>query len=130
MAEEGDRIVGYATASIVDGEGHLDQVSVVPEAGGKGFGSSLIGEVHHWAEVNGFPSVTLTTFRDLPWNGPYYARLGYVPLADDELGPELHAIRQAETRSACLDGSARMACTFARKRSSNSRAWMYSSASG
>lgn len=96
VAEDGDTIVGYATASIVDGEGHLDQVSVVPEAGGKGFGMGLITEVHTWAHVEELPSVTLTTFRDIAWNGPYYERFGYVALADDDLGPELRAIRQAE----------------------------------
>ena len=96
VAETDDGIVGYATASIVDGEGHLDQVSVVPEAGGMGFGSGLITEVHHWAATEGLPSVTLTTFRDVQWNGPYYERLGYLALDDRELGPELRAIREAE----------------------------------
>ena len=96
VAEDGDTIVGYATASIVDGEGHLDQVSVIPEAGGKGFGLGLITEVHSWAHLEGLPSVTLTTFRDVAWNGPFYERFGYVVLSDDDLGPELRAIRQHE----------------------------------
>lgn len=96
VAETDEGIVGYATASVVDGEGHLDQVSVVPEAGGMGIGSGLIAEVHHWATTEGLPSVTLTTFRDVDWNGPYYERLGYRALADDDLGPELRAIRETE----------------------------------
>ena len=96
VAETGDGVVGYATASIVDGEGHLDQVSVVPGAGGMGFGFGLITKVHDWAASEGLPSVTLTTFRDVQWNGPYYERLGYLTLADNELGPELRAIRHAE----------------------------------
>ncbi len=112
VAEHGDTIVGYATASVVDGEGHLDQVSVIPEAGGKGFGLGLIFSVHDWAHLEGLPSVTLTTFRDVPWNGPYYERFGYVPLADDELGPELRAIRQAEI-DAGLDVLPRIAMRLA-----------------
>ncbi|MEM7286053.1 MAG: GNAT family N-acetyltransferase [Actinomycetota bacterium] len=108
VAEEAGVVVGYATASIVDGEGHLDQVSVVPDAGGNGYGAALIAEVHRWAAADGLPSVTLTTFRDVAWNGPYYERLGYRPLADDELGPELSAVRQAEI-DAGLDVLARVA---------------------
>ena len=96
VAERDDALVGYATASVVDGEGHLDQVSVIPEAAGHGFGASLINDVHAWAHIEGLPSVTLTTFRDVPWNGPYYERLGYVTLTDDECGPELRAIRRGE----------------------------------
>ena len=96
VAELEGRLVGYATASVVDGDGHLDQVSVVPEAGGMGFGYGLITEVHQWARGRQLPAVTLTTFRDVAWNGPYYERFGYRALPEDRLGPELAAIRQAE----------------------------------
>lgn len=89
-------VVGYAIASVVDDEGHLDQVSVVPEAGGRGFGRQLIERVCAWATEAGFVAVTLTTFRDVPWNGPIYARMGFQDLADAELGPGLAAIRRAE----------------------------------
>ncbi len=99
VAELDGEVVGYATASVVDGEGHLDQVSVVPDAGGMGLGRRLITEVQTWARVQGLPSVTLTTFRDVAWNGPYYERFGYQTLADDNLGPELAAIRQAEVHA-------------------------------
>jgi hypothetical protein len=33
--------------------------------------------------------VTLCTFRDVPWNAPFYQRLGFRPLASDELTPAL-----------------------------------------
>jgi hypothetical protein len=35
--------------------------------------------------------VTLTTFRDIPWNAPFYARLGFHELTDCELTPALQA---------------------------------------
>jgi hypothetical protein len=47
-----------------------------------------------WAGANGYPAVTLTTFRDVPWNGPFYARLGFRVL--DDLPAGLEAIRQHE----------------------------------
>ncbi len=106
--EAGDRVLGYATASVVDGEGHLDQVSVIEAAAGRRVGARLIEQVCGWARSRGFEAVTLTTFRDVAWNGPYYERLGFRALADEQLGSELAAIRRAE-RDAGLDLSPRIA---------------------
>ncbi|MEZ5377717.1 MAG: GNAT family N-acetyltransferase [Acidimicrobiales bacterium] len=98
LCGEPERAVGYALASVVDGEGHLDQVSVADDAGGRGVGSALIEQVIDWARspASGAvaDSVTLTTFADVAWNGPLYERLGFVAI--DDLGPELAAIRANE----------------------------------
>ncbi|WP_234423833.1 hypothetical protein [Intrasporangium calvum] len=50
----------------------------------------------------------MTTYRDVPWNGPYYQRLGWDVLADDDLGPQLRAIRDHE-RASGLEIQARQA---------------------
>jgi GNAT superfamily N-acetyltransferase len=92
--------LGYALASVVDGEGHLDQVSVGHDAGRRGVGSALVEQVCAWARGCGFDAVTLTTFRDVAFNGPYYRKLGFVDLPDADLGPELTAIRDRERASA------------------------------
>ena len=92
-------VVGYAVASVVDGDGHLDQVSVVEAAAGHGVGRALIDQVIEWTVAAGYPALTLTTFRDIPWNGPDYERLGFVPLHPAEIGPEL-AVIQAEHTAA------------------------------
>ena len=47
-----------------------------------------------WATSEGFDAITLTTYRDVPWNGPFYESLGYVTIGD--LTPELSAIREHE----------------------------------
>ena len=70
-------VVGFAVAWVVDGEGHLDEVAVTPEHGRRGVGRALVDEVVAWTVAQGLPSVTLTTFRDVPWNRPYYERLGF-----------------------------------------------------
>ncbi len=101
-------VVGYAVASVVDGAGHLDQVSVRPEHGGAGIGAALIEAVCRWAASEGFDAVTLTTFREVAWNGPYYERRGFRPLTDDELGPGLRAIRSHEA-AVGLDVAPRLA---------------------
>lgn len=89
-------VVGYAIASVVDGEGHLDQVSVRRAAAGRGIGRLLLDEVCRWATRQGYEALTLTTFRDVPWNGPYYERLGFRELPAGHWGVQLRAIRHSE----------------------------------
>lgn len=83
---------GYLLAAVVDGEGHVEQVSVDPAFAGSRVGAALVGRAVDWARG----PLTLTTFRDVAWNGPYYERLGFRWLADDDIGPELRAVREAE----------------------------------
>lgn len=107
-AADGDTIAGYVMVSIVDGAGHVDQVSVRTSAAGRGVGRALMGRAHEWARRSGLTTMTLTTFVEVPFNGPYYQRLGYEVVPEAELGPELAAIRAAET-DAGLDLSPRAA---------------------
>ena len=48
------------------------------------------------APAAGLPALTLTTFADVPWNAPYYARCGFRILHDAEITPGLRAIRHHE----------------------------------
>ena len=45
--------------------------------------------------AKGLASLTLTTFRDVPWNAPFYARLGFEMITT--LTPELREKREEET---------------------------------
>lgn len=92
-------LVGYAAASIVDGEGHLDQVSLIEAAAGHGIGGQLVERVCAWAASLGMHAVTLTTFRDVAWNGPYYERRGFAIVDEADCGPELRALRVRERAS-------------------------------
>ncbi len=49
-----------------------------------------------WAADAGLSAITLTTFTDVPWNAPLYRHLGFVDLAEAEVGPELRAVREHE----------------------------------
>ncbi|MCW0215212.1 MAG: GNAT family N-acetyltransferase [Pseudonocardia sp.] len=89
----GGEVAGYVLADVVDGNGHVEQVSVHPDHAGAGHGRRLVRRVLEWAAARG-PAVTLTTFVDVPWNGPYYERLGFRYL--DDPGPELRALRRRE----------------------------------
>lgn len=88
--------VGFAIAHRLATSIHLHELDVDPAHARRGLGRRLIGAVAAWAAGEGLPAVTLTTFRNVPWNGPFYGRLGFRPLAAAELPPDLRAIVQAE----------------------------------
>jgi GNAT superfamily N-acetyltransferase len=91
-------LVGYLLVDVVDGTAHIEQVSVRAGDAGHGYGRRLIDTAIGWARQRGYPSVTLTTFTEVPWNGPYYRRLGFRPIPDDEITRGLHALRQHEAQ--------------------------------
>ncbi len=90
----GDPPVAYVLADEVDGYAHIEQVSVHPGHSRRGIGRALVDHVGAWARARGLAGLTLTTFADVPWNAPYYARLGFTVVTD--LTPGLRAIRAHE----------------------------------
>ncbi|OIJ89648.1 GNAT family N-acetyltransferase [Streptomyces colonosanans] len=89
--------VAYLIADRVDGNLHIEQVSVHPDSARRGIGRSLLDHAAARAATDRLPALTLTTFTDVPWNAPYYARCGFQPLDDTMLGPGLLDIRARET---------------------------------
>lgn len=89
-----DRPVAYLVALVLDGYAHVEQVSVDPTHRGHRHGAALLGHLGARAATRGLAGVSLTTFRDVLWNAPYYARLGFTELHDP--GPELRAVIAAE----------------------------------
>lgn len=92
-----DRPIAFVLADAVDGHGHVEQVSVHPDHAGHGFGRQLIDRTDEWAAEQGLSGLTLTTYVEVPWNGPYYERLGFRFIPDDQLTDGLRAIRAKET---------------------------------
>jgi GNAT superfamily N-acetyltransferase len=103
-----DTVIGFVLVDLVDGAAHIEQVSVHPDHGRQGLGRTLIEYVAGWARACGLSELTLTTFEAVPWNGPYYQRLGFVSLTPAELGPQLRAVRAHEA-AAGLDRWPRVA---------------------
>lgn len=87
----GDAIVGFVVVDLLDGNAHVEEISVLPEAGGRGLGTALLDAVGAYAQRAGHPALTLTTFADVPWNRPWYERGGFVAMAPREIGPQLAA---------------------------------------
>ncbi|WP_405940995.1 GNAT family N-acetyltransferase [Streptomyces sp. NBC_00207] len=92
-----DAPVAYLIADRVDGNLHVEQVSVHPDHARRGIGRSLLEHLAGLAIREGVPSLTLTTFTEVPWNAPYYARCGFRLLDDDGLTPGLREIRARES---------------------------------
>jgi hypothetical protein len=51
-----------------------------------------------WTRQHACPALTLTTFRDVPWNMPFYARLGFEEIPPDGLSPALRSVLEDEAR--------------------------------
>lgn len=77
-------VAGFLLVEVVDGHAHVGEVSVHPDHEGRGLGSALLAAVDD--------PVTLTTFRDVAWNRPFYERRGFRVLGDDELTDGLRAV--------------------------------------
>ena len=96
IADGADEPVAYLLLAVVDGNGHVEQVSVRPDHAGRRLGARLLDAAAAWAEAHGLEALTLTTYAEAPWNGPYYERLGFRSLTDAELTPGLRRIRERE----------------------------------
>lgn len=89
--------VGYALALLLeDGTAHLEQVSVDPAHGRRGLGAALVGAAVRWAVEGAQRSLTLSTFRDLAWNRPYYERLGFAVVPNEARSPALVSVQRHE----------------------------------
>ena len=88
--------VGFALLEYLDGVVHLRELDVHPDHARRGLGTALLAAVSRWATLEGYEAITLTTFRHLSWNGPYYEREGFRELECDEITPGLARILNAE----------------------------------
>jgi len=112
-----DQPVGFAHVELLEpGAAHLEEIDVHPDHGRRGLGTKLVEAVCEGAAARGYSSVTLTTFRDVPWNMPFYARLEFEEVAPPDLSAALISVLQDEVRRG-LDPARRVAMRRRLKRS-------------
>ncbi|MCD2441829.1 GNAT family N-acetyltransferase [Agromyces sp. SYSU K20354] len=70
--------VGFVHVLESDGIAHLEQLSVLPQYGRRGYGRRLVEAAMDEARRRGYDRLTLRTYADVPWNAPFYARIGFV----------------------------------------------------
>ena len=79
--------VGFLAAGPADGYGFIYELDVHPAHAGHKLGIKLIAACENWARAQGLKGLTLATFRDVPWNRPYYERQGFHEWPRSALGP-------------------------------------------
>jgi GNAT superfamily N-acetyltransferase len=109
VALAGDAPVGFAHVELLEPDAvHLEELDVHLEHGRRGLGARLVASVCRWAETRGSSAVTLTTFRDVPWNMAFYSRIGFAEIPPPALTPALRGVLEAEARRG-LDPARRVA---------------------
>lgn len=78
VACDDHQITGFVAASVVNAWLHIEEVSVLPTLQGRGIGRELVGAITAEVRAAGWRGVTLTTYANVPWNRPWYARQGFV----------------------------------------------------
>ena len=96
ITDDADRPVAFLLIAVVDGNGHVEQVSVHPDHARQGLGKTLLDTAAAWAEQHSLAALTLTTYADVPWNAPYYQRLGFQIITEADISDGLRRIRDHE----------------------------------
>ncbi len=103
--------VGFAMALIIKEAALLVEVDVHPHHQRRGLGRALVQAVIECAQRARLARVVLTTFRDLPWNAPFYESMGFCRLTPVEVTDDLAHWLDQEQRSG-LQGRVAMQLVF------------------
>ena len=76
---------GFLSAERVGDDLHIHELSVAQPLQGQGWGRRLAETAMEHARTQQLRRVTLTTFQQVPWNAPFYRRLGFEPHTDQRL---------------------------------------------
>ena len=91
-----DGVVGFSQFTKMGDDLYLQQISVHPAFGKRGIGRKLMSRLDVHAEKSGAQQTTLSTFRDLAWNAPFYASLGFTELPRSAYAPYMTAIETSQ----------------------------------
>jgi GNAT superfamily N-acetyltransferase len=112
VAVNSDNIpVGFLNGEEIGGQFHILEMSVHSAHQRHGIGSRLINQAKLFAIEQGYPTLTLTTFRDVKWNEGFYTHIGFRLIGFDALSDELMQILAKEVESG-LPGELRCAMTM------------------
>lgn len=101
-ADAEDAPVGFALCAPHDDALYVQEVDVHPDHAGHRLAARMFEMAERIAAARGLPALTLTTFRHLPWNAPYYARLGFHEMTREEISIDLAIVIERQ-RAAGLD---------------------------
>jgi len=91
--------VGFELVAFLDRAAHVYELSVAEGHGRRGLGGQLTDEACRLARHEGFNAVTLSTFLDVPWNAPFYERLGFRHIDRRDWTPGFFLVRDHEVEA-------------------------------
>jgi GNAT superfamily N-acetyltransferase len=97
--DDRDIAVGYAIAQEVDQADYLRQIDVHPACGRRGIRRTLVECVCVWARSQNYSRLLLSTFLDIGWNAPFYAKLGFQIVPEVNQGSGVQQIRRKESEA-------------------------------
>jgi GNAT superfamily N-acetyltransferase len=104
-------LIGFVSAVQVDNELHIQELSVSQHFQGRGAGRKLLLAAIECARDRELYGLTLTTFRELPWNEAFYQRMGFETLSPAEINPRVTTVLNDEIAHG-LPGERRCAMRF------------------
>jgi GNAT superfamily N-acetyltransferase len=93
-----DQPIGFVGGEYLNGNFHIVEISVAKEFQGKGVGKALMTAMVQQVSREGYKSVTLTTYKKLPWNAPWYSKMGFFEVNAQDMGREYLDILASEAQ--------------------------------
>lgn len=94
-----DAIAGFLVGERFGRALHIHEMSVAENFQQRGIGAGLVRACGIDAANAGCECLTLTTFAEVPWNAPFYRRLGFELITDLAAWPRLSASLREERAS-------------------------------
>ena len=88
--------VGFIVVSVRGSLAYLEEMDVLPAHGRRGIGARLVSAAKEWARDKGFDALILSTFESIPWNVPFYKRLGFAVLPEERWSADMLHLRAEE----------------------------------
>ncbi|HEY0299836.1 MAG TPA: GNAT family N-acetyltransferase [Rhizomicrobium sp.] len=89
-------VIGELRAEIWGEALHVLELAVARDFQQRGIGRRLLDAARTAARARGLVALTLTTFRNVAWNAPFYARYGFAELSEAGLDAALRETLRAE----------------------------------
>lgn len=95
-ANNWDQPIGFICGKELDSNFHIVEISVAKDWQGRGVGKVLMTTMMQQVQEEKFSSITLTTYRSLPWNGLWYSKLGFMEVNAEDMGAKYVALLDTE----------------------------------
>lgn len=89
VADIEDTIAGFIAFTKYTSYIHIDEISVHTQFGRRGIATEFLERLAQWGTNQGMQGITLSTFKDVPWNRPFYEKRGFVVLTPEQYPPYL-----------------------------------------